>query len=78
MPTRVYVGNLGNKGKRSEIEREFSHYGHVVEVWVARNPAGFAFVFMDSYREAEDAVRNLDGSYMCGEKVKVEFAKGGN
>ena len=76
MPTRIYVGDLGDRGKRSEIEREFGHYGHVSDVWVARNPPGFAFVFMESHRDAEGAVRNLDGANMCGVKVRVELAKG--
>jgi RNA recognition motif-containing protein len=30
-------------------------------VWVARNPPGFAFVEFEDPRDAEDAVRGLDG-----------------
>ena len=32
---------------------------------------GFAFVLMDDPRDAEDAVRALDGSRICGRRVKV-------
>jgi len=33
-------------------------------VWVARNPPGFAFVEFEDPRDAEDAVRGLDGRYV--------------
>jgi arginine/serine-rich splicing factor 7 len=30
-------------------------------VWVARKPPGFAFIDFDDKRDAEDALRDLDG-----------------
>jgi RNA recognition motif-containing protein len=41
---KVYVGNLGSNAARGEIEEAFSKYGTLRNVWVARNPPGFAFV----------------------------------
>ena len=45
-------------------------------MWVACNPAGFAFVEFDDERDAEDAVRGLDGTQMCGVRVRVEHSTG--
>lgn len=58
---KVYVGNLGNNGNKSELERAFGYYGPLRSVWVARNPPGFAFVEFEDPRDATDAVRELDG-----------------
>ena len=44
-------------------------------MWVARNPPGFAFVEFDDQRDAEDAVKSLNGSRICGERVRVEMAR---
>merc|ERR1712107_191957 len=55
----------------------FTKYGNVRNVWVARRPPGFAFVEMEDPRDAEDAVRALDGTRICGSRVKVEMSNGG-
>ena len=49
----------------------FSKYGRVKNVWVARKPPGFAFVEMEDPRDADDAVRGLDGTRISGSRVKV-------
>ena len=72
---KVYVGNLGNNGSKQELEREFERFGRLHDVWVARNPPGFAFVEFEDLRDAEDAIKSLDGARICGEKVRVEMAR---
>lgn len=59
---KVYVGNMGSNTARGDLEASFSKYGSLKNVWVARNPPGFAFVEFEDPRDAEDAVRALDGT----------------
>lgn len=59
--TKVYIGNLGTGAGKGELERAFSYYGPLRTVWIARNPPGFAFAEFEDPRDAEDAVRGLDG-----------------
>ena len=33
---RVFVGDLGNRVGKYELEREFERYGEIKDVWVAR------------------------------------------
>ncbi|GIY57578.1 hypothetical protein CEXT_312662 [Caerostris extrusa] len=73
---KVYVGELGNSGTRHELEDAFSYYGPLRNVWVARNPPGFAFVEFEDSRDARDAVRGLDGKILCGRRVRVELSSG--
>ena len=63
---KVYIGNLGNNASKYEIEDAFGKYGPLRNVWVARNPPGFAFVEFEDARDAEDSVRGLDGTRVCG------------
>ncbi|XP_060528015.1 serine/arginine-rich splicing factor 7-like [Cylas formicarius] len=73
---KVYVGDLGNSASKQEIEDAFRYYGPLRNVWVARNPPGFAFVEFEDSRDAEDAVRGLDGRTICGRRARVEMSNG--
>uniref|UniRef100_A0A6P7EZA6 RNA-binding protein 1-like isoform X2 n=1 Tax=Diabrotica virgifera virgifera TaxID=50390 RepID=A0A6P7EZA6_DIAVI len=73
---KVYVGNLGSSASKHEIEAAFGKYGPLRNVWVARSPPGFAFVEFEDTRDAEDAVRGLDGTRCCGTRVRVEMSNG--
>ena len=61
---KVYVGDLSKEAEEKEIERAFGYYGRLKSVWVARNPPGFAFVEYEDPKDAEDAVRALDGTWV--------------
>ncbi|XP_056591042.1 serine/arginine-rich splicing factor 7-like isoform X4 [Triplophysa dalaica] len=74
--TKVYVGNLGTGAGKGELERAFGYYGPLRTVWIARNPPGFAFVEFEDPRDAEDAVRGVDGKVICGSRVRVELSTG--
>ncbi|XP_062309460.1 serine and arginine rich splicing factor 7a isoform X2 [Osmerus eperlanus] len=73
---KVYVGDLGNGAAKGELERAFSYYGPLRSVWVARNPPGFAFVEYEDTRDAEDAVKGMDGKVLCGARIRVELSTG--
>ena len=59
---KVYVGELPKDATEKELEHAFSYYGALKSIWVAHNPPGFAFVEFEDPRDADDAVRALDGT----------------
>ncbi|XP_040064758.1 RNA-binding protein Rsf1 isoform X2 [Ixodes scapularis] len=73
--TRVFVGGLGDNMAKEELEREFSKYGHLSQVWVAQNPPGFAFVEFDDDRDANEAIRQMNGFVLNGCKLRVEHSR---
>ncbi|XP_038051329.1 serine/arginine-rich splicing factor 3-like isoform X1 [Patiria miniata] len=73
---KVYVGNLGDSAGRRELENAFMKFGPLKNVWVARNPSGFAFVEFEDPRDAEDSVKALDGHTLCGHRAIVEMSNG--
>uniref|UniRef100_A0A0P4VHC3 Putative serine/arginine-rich splicing factor 7-like isoform 1 n=1 Tax=Rhodnius neglectus TaxID=72488 RepID=A0A0P4VHC3_9HEMI len=73
---KIYIGDLGSAANKQDLEDAFSYYGPIRSVWIARNPPGFAFVEFEDARDAEDAVRGLDGRNVCGRRVRVEMSNG--
>ncbi|RMZ55080.1 hypothetical protein APUTEX25_005706, partial [Auxenochlorella protothecoides] len=53
--------NLPEGIPERDVEDEFSRFGVLRKVWVARRPSGFAFVEFEDARDADDAIRKLDG-----------------
>jgi len=69
LDAKIYIGDLGNDATRYELEDAFNPFGTVKNVWIAKRPPGFAFILMEDSRDAEDAVKELDGTRR---RVKVE------
>uniref|UniRef100_A0A914DL98 RRM domain-containing protein n=1 Tax=Acrobeloides nanus TaxID=290746 RepID=A0A914DL98_9BILA len=76
LDAKVYVGGLPADATTQEIEDTFHRFGRIRKVWVARRPPGFAFVEFEDSRDAEDAVKALDGQRICGVHAKVELSHG--
>jgi arginine/serine-rich splicing factor 4/5/6 len=73
MGTRVYVGRLSYDVRERDLERFFKGYGRVGEILLKN---GFGFVEFDDYRDADDAVYELNGKELLGERVSVQHARG--
>lgn len=57
---RLHIGDLNERCTESDLERAFSRYGELREVWMARNPPSFAFVVFKSPKDASIALREMD------------------
>lgn len=71
--TRVYVGGLPYGTTERDLERFFRGYGRMRDVLIKN---GYGFVEFDDYRDADDAVYELNGKKLLGERVTVEKARG--
>ncbi|KAK4757787.1 hypothetical protein SAY87_019088 [Trapa incisa] len=73
---RLYVGNLDSRVSERDLEDEFRVFGVIRSVWVARRPPGYAFIDFEDNRDAQDAIRDLDGKN--GWRVEMSHnSKGG-
>lgn len=71
----IFVGNFEYETRQSDLERLFSKYGRIDRVDMK---SGYAFVYFEDERDAEDAIRALDNLPFGYDKRKlsVEWARG--
>lgn len=63
----------GNWCWKRKIRKGFQFPGFLRTVWTVRNAPGIAFVESEDPRNAEDAVRGLDGKLICGPPVRMNY-----
>ena len=77
---RVYIGNVPRDARRGDLEAEFSRFGRVESTSVFAGDGGsrgsFGFVEFSDPRDADAAIRAMDGRDFMGARLKVEISKG--
>ncbi|XP_030503005.1 serine/arginine-rich splicing factor RS40 isoform X2 [Cannabis sativa] len=70
----IFCGNFEYDARQSDLERLFGRYGKVDRVDMK---SGFAFIYMEDDRDAEDAIRGLDRREFGrkGRRLRVEWTK---
>lgn len=76
MSTKLFVGNLPFSLSESNLEEIFSQSGKVVSVSIpvdreTGRKRGFAFVEMENQVEADQAIKDLNGSSVEGRQIVV-------
>jgi cold-inducible RNA-binding protein len=76
----IYVGNVDLATTEDELRNAFASYGAVQKVSVVTDretgrPRGFAFVEMESDKEAQEALLGLNGSSLGGATLTVNEAR---
>jgi len=78
--TNIYCGNLSYQLTEEQLREAFAAFGEVASAKIIIDRAtgqskGFGFVEMPSKEEAEEAIRQLDGTPLNGRNVRVNEAR---
>ena len=76
----IYVGNLSKDVDQENLKEVFEAFGQVntIKIIIDRESGeskGFGFVDMPGKNDAEDAIKQLDGSELNGQVLKVSVAR---
>lgn len=74
---KIYVGNLSGETTEDNLRRAFESFGQVRSISIVRDGAtgksrGFGFVAMPSVNEAQNAIEEMNGKDLKGQKINVE------
>jgi arginine/serine-rich splicing factor 7 len=71
---RLHLADLTENVSKSDIEKSFSKFGELEEVWIAKNPPCFAFVVFKNKNDAAEALKEMDGRTFNGRRIRVSQA----
>merc|ERR1712013_655062 len=71
--SKIFIGGLVDGTTQRDVEKKFDVFGKIENVWLNR---GFGFVQYVEMRDAEDAIKEMDGQRVNGTRVRVELAHG--
>ena len=66
---QIFIAKLSPQVREKDLEYEFRRYGTIKNVELKR---GYAFIEYDSYKDAEDAIRDMDGRKFEGNRIVVQ------
>eukprot|EP00434_Breviolum_minutum_P029039 symbB.v1.2.025687.t1/scaffold2428.1/size79313/4 len=72
---RVCITGLGQKANKRQLQAAFGDYGHIIKIETPLNGTAVYISYKDK-RDAEDAVKYMDGEKIDGQKVNVSRAEG--
>jgi RNA recognition motif-containing protein len=79
-PCKLFVGGLGADTTTEDLRAAFVKYGNIVDVAVVPDRAtgrsrGFGFVTFDSWTDADEAIKKMNGTNLDGHAIKVNRAE---
>lgn len=80
MAMKLYVGGLAYSVTDQELEQLFAEQGKVLSAAVIKDrdngqSKGFGFVEMEDVKEAQNAIKALDGKEFSGRSIMVNQAR---
>ena len=73
---KIYIRGLRSDSNKEQLMEAFSSYGKVLAVWIAQKPPGYAFLLMESSRDARESCVGLNNTKIGGYRMQVEMATG--
>ncbi|XP_025105498.1 RNA-binding protein 14-like [Pomacea canaliculata] len=73
MTVKIFIGNLSSETQAEDVRVLFEKYGTVAECDVLKN---YGFVHMTDKASADNAIANLDGFNVKGQRMRVELSTG--
>ncbi len=78
-PVRLFVGGLSYRTTESDLREVFSKHGEVTDACIIKDrdtgdSRGFGFVTLSDNKDAQKAIKSLDGQDLDGRRMRVSIA----
>ena len=67
---RLFIGGLVEPLEKEDLKQHFTEFGEIVDVWIAYDPPGFAFLEYDNLDSAKAAKEALNNAELFNTQIK--------
>merc|ERR1712151_1292597 len=71
---RICVSGLGAGVPKTALQESFGEFGHIIKIETPQGAKGTAYISYQEKRDAQDAVKYMDGEKVNGSVVRVSLA----
>lgn len=68
---QIFVAKLSSSIREKDMDYEFRRFGPIKNIQLKR---GYAFIEYEDYRDAEEAIHDMDGRRFEGQRIVVQKA----
>jgi RNA recognition motif-containing protein len=68
---QIFVAKLNSSVREKDLDYEFRKFGTIKNIQMKR---GYAFIEYEDYKDAEDAIKEMDGKRIEGQRIVVQQA----
>ncbi|XP_017774983.1 PREDICTED: serine/arginine-rich splicing factor 7-like isoform X2 [Nicrophorus vespilloides] len=72
---RLHIADIGENIRKSDLEKLFSSYGTLREIWMTNSTPCFGFAVYKDKKDAATALTETDGVEVAGSRIRVSYAK---
>ncbi|KAL3267103.1 hypothetical protein HHI36_011243 [Cryptolaemus montrouzieri] len=72
---RLHIADIGEDARKSDLEKVFSPYGTLKEIWMTNSTPCFGFAVYKDRKSASAALRATDGMEVAGCRIRVSHAR---
>jgi arginine/serine-rich splicing factor 4/5/6 len=69
--TQVFIAKLSSNTREKDLDYEFRKFGTIRNIQVKR---GYAFIEFEDQKDAEDAIKEMDGKKIDGQRIVAQLA----
>lgn len=69
--SQIFVAKLNSSLNEKDLDHEFGKFGSIKNIQLKR---GYAFIEFEDYKDAEYAIKEMDGRKLEGQRIVVQQA----
>ncbi|XP_018333522.1 serine/arginine-rich splicing factor 7-like isoform X2 [Agrilus planipennis] len=72
---RLHIADIADEVRKSDLEKLFSQYGNLKELWMTHSSPVFGFAVYKTKESAAAALKGTDGVSVGGSRIRVTHAR---